>query len=85
MNHENRSDGSVDVVGLGLLGVVGFDGEGSTRDLEQWSLSSVGSVSEVLLELERVEGGGHDDDLEVFTTSGDLKKKEKVGEGRRER
>jgi hypothetical protein len=72
VDHEDGTDGGLDVVGLGFFGVERLDREGSTGDLEERSFARVGSVAKVLLKLEGVECGRHDDDLEVLSTTSDL-------------
>ena len=66
MNLQHGPYGGLEVVTLGLGGIEDLDGEGTTRDGEQWGVVEVG------LELLGIEGGRHDNDLEVFAAGGDL-------------
>lgn len=72
VDHEDSSNGGLDIVIFRLLRVERLDREGSARNLEKGRLARVGTVTKVLLELERVKRSRHDDDLEVLASTGDL-------------
>ncbi len=66
MNLQHRPDGSLDIVPLRLRGIKDLDRVRPAGDCEQWR------IEEICLELLGVEGGRHDDDLQVFPPLGDL-------------
>eukprot|EP00754_Rhynchopus_humris_P006658 Rhum_TRINITY_DN13182_c1_g1::Rhum_TRINITY_DN13182_c1_g1_i1::g.57091::m.57091 len=71
----HRADGSLKVVGLGLRRVEDVDGEHATRDVHERR------GVEVVLELLRVEGGAHDDELQVRAARQDLLHQSEEGVG----
>jgi len=66
MNLDHSSDGSLKIVPLWLRGIEDLNWMCTTRDTQQ------GSVTKVGLELASIEGGTHDDDLEVLSLLRDL-------------
>lgn len=66
MDLSDGAEGGLEVVRLGLLRVEKLDGEETSRDFEERS------AGEVVLERGRVEGGAHDDELEVGAVVEDL-------------
>jgi len=70
MNHKYGANSGLDVVWLRLLRVEHLDGMGAARNFEERGRSIAGDT-EVLLKFEGIEGGGHDDELEVWTALGE--------------